>query len=92
MWSSGSPHSNLSSTPLPQRFYVGRPVSGLVWLFTIGLFGIGWVIDAFLIAEFVEEHNKKVFHQQMLATGTTLLFDGDGYGVRFRRAGALQRT
>jgi hypothetical protein len=38
-----------------QRFYVGRPVSGLVWLFTFGLFGIGWLIDVFLIPEFVEE-------------------------------------
>ena len=50
----------LPTRPRPaQRFYVGRPVSGLVWLFTVGLFGVGWVIDAFLIPEFVEEHNKK---------------------------------
>ena len=48
-------------------------------MFTLGLFGVGWVIDMFLIPEFVEEHNKKVFHQQMLETGTTLLFDGE-YG------------
>jgi TM2 domain-containing membrane protein YozV len=75
----------LSSThSLPyalQRFYVGRPISGLVWLFTLGLFGVGWVIDVFLIPEFVEEHNKKVFHQQMLETGNSLLFDGEPYGV-----------
>ncbi len=37
------------------RFYVGRPVSGFVWMFTGGLFGIGWVIDFFLLAQFVEE-------------------------------------
>ena len=35
------------------RFYVGRPASGLVWLFTGGLFGIGWIIDFFLIPDFV---------------------------------------
>jgi TM2 domain-containing membrane protein YozV len=64
-----------------QRFYVGRPISGLVWLLTLGLFGVGWVIDVFLIPEFVEEHNKKVFHQQMLETGNSLLFDGEPYGV-----------
>ena len=31
------------------RFYLGRPVSGLVWLFTAGLCGFGWIIDAFLL-------------------------------------------
>lgn len=59
------------------RFYLGRPVSGVVWLLTGGLFGIGWVIDFFLIPEFVEEHNKRVFHQQMIETGSSLLFDGE---------------
>jgi hypothetical protein len=43
------------SSPSPQRFYVGRPMSGLVWLFTGGLFGIGWLIDLFLLPQFVEE-------------------------------------
>lgn len=61
------------------RFYVGRPASGLVWLLTCGLFGIGWLVDFFLIPEFVEEHNKRVFHQQMVETGSSLLFDGE-YG------------
>jgi hypothetical protein len=63
-------------------------VSGLVWLCTFGLFGVGWVIDLFLLPEFVEEHNKKVFHQQMLETGTTLLFDGE-YVRRAPRLRAL---
>ena len=31
------------------RFYYGRPVSGTIWLFTLGLFFIGWIIDLFLI-------------------------------------------
>ena len=31
------------------RFYFGKPVSGTIWFFTLGLLGIGWVIDLFLM-------------------------------------------
>ena len=31
------------------RFYYGKPVTGAIWFFTLGLLGIGWVLDAFLI-------------------------------------------
>lgn len=31
------------------RFYYGRQISGIIWFFTLGLFGIGWLIDLFLI-------------------------------------------
>lgn len=31
------------------RFYYGKRVSGLVWLLTGGLLGIGWLVDLFLI-------------------------------------------
>ena len=31
------------------RFYYGRPVTGTLWLCTLGLLGIGWLIDLFLI-------------------------------------------
>jgi TM2 domain-containing membrane protein YozV len=31
------------------RFYFGKPVSGAIWFFTLGLLGIGWLIDLFLI-------------------------------------------
>jgi len=31
------------------RFYFGRPVSGTIYLFTLGLLGIGWLIDLFLM-------------------------------------------
>lgn len=31
------------------RFYYGRPITGLLWFFTFGLLGIGWLIDAFLL-------------------------------------------
>ena len=31
------------------RFYYGRPVSGTIWFFTLGLLGIGWLIDLVLM-------------------------------------------
>jgi TM2 domain-containing membrane protein YozV len=31
------------------RFYYGKPVTGTIWFFTLGLLGIGWLIDVFLI-------------------------------------------
>lgn len=31
------------------RFYFGKPISGTIYFFTLGLFGIGWLIDLFLI-------------------------------------------
>jgi TM2 domain-containing membrane protein YozV len=31
------------------RFYYGKPVSGTIYFFTLGLLFIGWLIDLFLI-------------------------------------------
>lgn len=31
------------------RFYYGRQISGTIYLFTFGLFFIGWIVDLFLI-------------------------------------------
>jgi TM2 domain-containing membrane protein YozV len=31
------------------RFYFGKPITGAIWFFTLGLLGIGWIIDLFLI-------------------------------------------
>ncbi len=31
------------------RFYYGKPVTGTIWFCTLGLLGIGWLIDLFLI-------------------------------------------
>lgn len=31
------------------RFYYGKPVTGTIWFFTLGLFFVGWIIDLLLI-------------------------------------------
>ena len=31
------------------RFYYGKPISGTIYFFTLGLLFIGWIIDLFLI-------------------------------------------
>ncbi|MFQ5491202.1 MAG: NINE protein [Phycisphaerae bacterium] len=39
------------------RFYCGKIGTGLLWFFTAGLVGIGWLIDVFLIPDMVREAN-----------------------------------
>jgi len=31
------------------RFYYGKPISGTIYFFTLGIFFIGWIVDLFLI-------------------------------------------
>jgi TM2 domain-containing membrane protein YozV len=31
------------------RFYYGKPISGILYFFTLGLLFIGWIVDFFLI-------------------------------------------
>jgi TM2 domain-containing membrane protein YozV len=31
------------------RFYFGRPISGTIYFFTLGIFFIGWIVDLFLV-------------------------------------------
>jgi TM2 domain-containing membrane protein YozV len=42
------------------RIYNGKIGTGLLWLFTGGLFGIGQLVDLFLIPDMVEEYNIKL--------------------------------
>lgn len=41
------------------RFYLGRVGSGLLWLFTGGLFGVGWAIDFWMLNEMVDAENRR---------------------------------
>ncbi|MCA9290566.1 MAG: NINE protein [Phycisphaerales bacterium] len=40
-----------------QRFYLNRPLSGILWLLTGGLFLVGALVDLFLIPEMVRVEN-----------------------------------
>lgn len=39
------------------RFYTGRFWTGLLWLFTVGLLGIGQLIDLFLLPSMIRQSN-----------------------------------
>lgn len=41
------------------RFYFGKPISGTIWFFTLGLFGIGWLIDLFLIPSMDRQADRR---------------------------------
>ncbi|MCX7635921.1 MAG: TM2 domain-containing protein [Syntrophales bacterium] len=38
-----------------ERFYYGKPISGTIYFFTLGIFGIGWLLDLFLIPSLARE-------------------------------------
>ena len=37
------------------RFYFGKKITGVIWFCTLGLLGIGWLIDIFLIPSMSRE-------------------------------------
>lgn len=41
------------------RFYFGRPLTGILWFFTLGLLGIGWLVDAFLIPSMSRDAGRR---------------------------------
>jgi TM2 domain-containing membrane protein YozV len=46
------------------RLYTGRILSGIIYLFTFGLFGIGQIIDLLLIPGMVETRNQEILRLQ----------------------------
>ncbi len=39
------------------RFYIGRPLSGLVWLLTGGLFFVGQFVDAVMLPRMSDDYH-----------------------------------
>lgn len=42
------------------RFYLGRPFTGVLWLLTGGLLGVGWIFDLFWTVVMVEDENSNL--------------------------------
>lgn len=40
------------------RFYLQKWFTGLLWLVTVGLFGVGWLYDLWTLNEQVDEYNR----------------------------------
>lgn len=60
------------------RFYYGKPITGTIWFFTLGLFFIGWIIDLFLIPSMDEEADFRYEEGEVdySLTWVLLLFTG----------------
>lgn len=41
------------------RFYYGKPITGTIWFCTLGLLGVGWIIDLFLIPSMDREADSR---------------------------------
>lgn len=41
------------------RFYYGKQITGTIWFFTLGLLGVGWLIDLFLIPSMDRAADRK---------------------------------
>ncbi len=67
------------------RIYNGKYGTGFLWLFTLGLFGIGQIIDLFTIPGMVDDTNNRLLVQAMGGAGAIAA----GGGVALKR---LPRT
>ena len=61
------------------RFYYGKPVTGTIWFFTLGLLGIGWLIDLFLIPSMDRQADQRFQAGSISYTVAWLLLTFLGY-------------
>ncbi len=61
------------------RFYYGKPISGTIYFFTLGLLGIGWIIDFFLIPAMDREADFKYVEGPINYTIAWILLTFTGY-------------
>jgi len=43
------------------KLYLRRPIMALLYLFTAGLFIVGWIIDLFTMAKQVDDCNDRIY-------------------------------
>ncbi|GAM24324.1 hypothetical protein SAMD00019534_074990 [Acytostelium subglobosum LB1] len=48
------------------RFYLHKNGSGFIYLFTLGICGIGWLVDLFCLRKMVKHYNKHHFADETL--------------------------
>jgi TM2 domain-containing membrane protein YozV len=41
------------------RFYAGKMISGIIWLLTFGILGLGQLVDLILIPGMIEDANRQ---------------------------------
>ena len=41
------------------RFHYGKPISGTIWFFTVGLLFVGWIIDLFLVPSMARQADRR---------------------------------
>lgn len=41
------------------RFYYGKPISGTIWFFTLGLLLVGWIVDFFLMPHLERQAERR---------------------------------
>lgn len=55
-----------------QRFYNRKPLSGLLWLFSLGLCGLGQLLDLLLLPGLVEQANRSLLQSGDAGDGVAL--------------------
>jgi len=59
--------------PAGQRFYYGKPLTGIIWVLTLGVFLVGGIVDAFLIPSMDREADRRFVYGLVDYTAAWLL-------------------